>query len=137
MMFFVTQRLRKTVANWDIMATMVWFMRIIPMIVDRMSNMYRSERASKEVRSEVDTIQLISGYPFGPYQLHEWIGSANFYQELARFIRSLPAKSRMHIWAYSIKCIQADGYPQVLSVADNKELIHRLLCNLAIVRIKV
>lgn len=63
---------------------------------------------------------------------------STFLQDLARFIRTLPAKSKQHIWSHAVKIKGKDGKKKkVLDSTSNQDQINQLLCDNVIVYVKV
>lgn len=60
----------------------------------------------------------------------------SLFEDLARFLRTLPPKSKQHIWEHGVKIKTADGKKQVCAATENKDQINRLLCDCVIVYIK-
>jgi len=59
----------------------------------------------------------------------------SLFEDLARFLRTLPPKSKQHIWEHGVKIKTADG-KKVCDSTQNKDQINRLLCDCVIVYIK-
>merc|ERR1711920_799643 len=54
----------------------------------------------------------------------------------ARFLRTLPPKSKQHIWEHGVKIKLPDGKKQVCDSTQDKDQINRLLCDCVIVYVK-
>lgn len=61
----------------------------------------------------------------------------SLFEDLARFLRTLPPKSKQHIWEHGVKIKTPDGKKEVCSSTRDKEQINRLLCDCVIVYVKV
>jgi len=59
----------------------------------------------------------------------------SLFEDLARFLRTLPPKSKQHIWEHGVKIKTADG-KKVCDSTETKDQINRLLCDCVIVYIK-
>eukprot|EP01083_Nonionella_stella_P088510 246736_1 len=59
----------------------------------------------------------------------------SLFEDLARFLRTLPPKSKRHIWEHGIRIKTADGR-KVCEQTKNKEQINTLLCDCVIVYVK-
>lgn len=59
----------------------------------------------------------------------------SLFEDLARFLRTLPPKSKQHIWEHGVKIKTPDG-KKVCAATENKDQINRLLCDCVIVYIK-
>jgi len=59
----------------------------------------------------------------------------SLFEDLARFLRTLPPKSKQHIWEHGVKIKTPDG-KKVCDATENKDQINRLLCDCVIVYIK-
>merc|ERR1712154_243824 len=57
----------------------------------------------------------------------------SLFEDLARFIRTLPPKSKQHIWEHGVKIKTADGKKVVCDETRDKDQINRLLCDCVIV----
>ena len=62
---------------------------------------------------------------------------STFFQDLARFIRSLPPKSKQHIWNHAMKIRTSEGKKIITDKTMNKNQINKLLCDNMIVYVKV
>jgi hypothetical protein len=60
----------------------------------------------------------------------------SLFEDLARFLRTLPPKSKQHIWEHGVKIKTPDGQKQVCSATQDKEQIIKLLCDCVIVYVK-
>ena len=63
--------------------------------------------------------------------------NSSFLQDLSFFIRTLPAKSKKHIWEHAVRKRGADGKRRILDSTSNQEQINKLLCDNVIVYVKV
>ena len=61
----------------------------------------------------------------------------SLFEDLARFLRTLPPKSKQHIWEHGVKIKLPDGKKQVCDQTRDKDQINRLLCDCVIVYVKV
>ena len=61
----------------------------------------------------------------------------SLFEDLARFLRTLPPKSKQHIWEHGVKIKLQDGKKQVCNSTQDKDQINRLLCDCVIVYVKV
>ena len=61
----------------------------------------------------------------------------SLFEDLARFLRTLPPKSKQHIWEHGVKNKTPDGKKVVCDSTQNKDQINRLLCDCVIVYVKV
>eukprot|EP01084_Bolivina_argentea_P246930 413159_1 len=60
----------------------------------------------------------------------------SLFEDLARFLRTLPPKSKQHIWEHGVKIKLPDGKKQVCDTTKDKDQINRLLCDCVIVYVK-
>eukprot|EP01083_Nonionella_stella_P161859 530640_1 len=60
----------------------------------------------------------------------------SLFEDLARFLRTLPPKSKQHIWEHGVKIKTPDGKKQVCDKTKDKDQINRLLCDCVIVYVK-
>jgi len=60
----------------------------------------------------------------------------SLFEDLARFLRTLPPKSKQHIWEHGVKIKTPDGKKQVCDSTRDKDQINRLLCDCVIVYVK-
>merc|ERR1719251_385569 len=58
------------------------------------------------------------------------------FEDLARFLRTLPSKSKQHIWEHAVKIKTADGQKTVCDQTSDEDQINLLLCDCIIVYIK-
>ena len=59
------------------------------------------------------------------------------FEDLAKFIRDLPEKSKTHIWGHSVKTRDKNGQKVVGKRAIDEQQITKLLTDLVIVYVKV
>jgi len=60
----------------------------------------------------------------------------SLFEDLSKFMRELPARSKGHIWKHSVKVKQEDGSKAVCDKADDEQLILKLLIDTVIVYVK-
>eukprot|EP01083_Nonionella_stella_P088511 246737_1 len=59
----------------------------------------------------------------------------SLFEDLARFLRTLPPKSKQHIWEHGVKIKTPEG-KKVCDQTKDKDQINRLLCDCVIVYVK-
>merc|ERR1711971_1178883 len=59
--------------------------------------------------------------------------SYSLFDDLARFLRTLPPKSKQHIWEHGVKIELSDGKMQVCDSTKDKDQVIKLLCDCIIV----
>jgi len=60
----------------------------------------------------------------------------SLFEDLAKFMRDLPARSKGQIWRHSVKFQTSDGSKTVSEKANNEQLIVKLLSDVVIVYVK-
>ena len=58
------------------------------------------------------------------------------FEDLARFMRTLPPKSKQHIWEHALRYQNDAGQRQIYDETQNEKQINKLMCDWIIVYIK-
>mmetsp|Transcript_38525 Transcript_38525/g.63143 ORF Transcript_38525/g.63143 Transcript_38525/m.63143 type:complete len:184 (+) Transcript_38525:36-587(+) len=99
----------------------------------------KAQRGETQYVDEMDenpTIQQPAGdQPAGVGFALENMGDSLF-EDLARFLRTLPPKSKQHIWEHGVKVKAQDGKKTVCETTRSKDQINRLMCDCVIVYVK-
>jgi len=60
----------------------------------------------------------------------------SLFEDLAKFMRDLPERSKGHIWKHSVKSKNEDGLKTICDKANDEQLILKLLSDIVIVYVK-
>jgi hypothetical protein len=86
------------------------------------------------------SVSLEGGIPVDAMKNADWLYELeladSLFDRVGKFLKSLPADPKQHIWSHSVKQKQQNGEKAVVDTASTENQVSRLLCDCVIVFVK-